>query len=89
MCSRTKLGCVLLAPSAPSQISSSAPLERYVCSLFLQGTGGLYIGGTATLINTNVYSNVATVRCLPCAPKPFLQCPAGTLRVLAFYTVHI
>ena len=30
----------------------------------LQG-GGLYIGGTATLTNTNVYSNEAQYVCLP------------------------
>ena len=43
-------------------LSSSAPLERYVCSPFvpLQRGGGLYVYGTATLTNTNVYENVAT-----------------------------
>ena len=35
-------------------------MERYVLGFFgLQG-GGLYIAGTATLTNTNVYSNQAT-----------------------------
>ena len=33
-------------------------MERYVLGFCLQG-GGLYILGTATLTNTNVYSNEA------------------------------
>ena len=33
-------------------------MERYVLGFGLQG-GGLYIEGTATLTNTNVYSNQA------------------------------
>ena len=37
-------------------ISSIAPMERYVLAFGLQG-GGLHISGTATLTNTNVYSN--------------------------------
>ena len=42
---------------------SSAPLERFVCLLFVQWYGGgLYIKGTATLTNTNVFSNEAYVR---------------------------
>ena len=35
------------------------PMERYVLGFGLQG-GGLYIEGTATLTNTNVYSNQAS-----------------------------
>ena len=34
-------------------------MERYVLGFGLQG-GGLYIEGTATLTNTNVYSNQAS-----------------------------
>ena len=34
-------------------------MERYVLGVGLQG-GGLYIEGTATLTNTNVYSNQAS-----------------------------
>ena len=34
-------------------------MERYVLGFGLQG-GGLYIKGTATLTNTNVYSNQAS-----------------------------
>ena len=50
-----------------------------------QGGAGLLIFGTATLTNTNVYSNQATVRAhLPPLPRHVLQRPAGTLRVLAF-----
>ena len=46
---------------------------------------GLMIDGTATLTNTNVYTNQAEVRAhLPPFPRPLLQRPAGTLRVLAF-----
>ena len=41
-------------------MSSIAPMERYALVFFhLQG-GGLYIYGTATLTNTNVYSNTVT-----------------------------
>ena len=41
------------------ELSSIAPMERYALVFFhLQG-GGLYIYGTATLTNTNVYSNEA------------------------------
>ena len=40
-------------------ISSIAPLERYVCTHVWQDGGGLYILGTATLTNTNVYQNEA------------------------------
>ena len=36
-------------------------MERYVLGFGLQGGGGLYITGTATLTNTNVYSNQATL----------------------------
>ena len=40
-------------------------MERYVLVLFgLQG-GGLRIDGTATLINTDVYSNEAEYVCSP------------------------
>ena len=46
-------------------ISSIAPLERYVCAHGWQGGGGLYIIGTAMLINTNVYDNRAGTVCLP------------------------
>ena len=44
-------------------LSSSAPLERYTCSPFvpLQGGGGLFVWGTATLINSAIYQNEATV----------------------------
>ena len=43
-------------------ISSIAPLERYVLGFICLQGGGLYISGTATatLTNTNVYSNTAT-----------------------------
>ena len=41
------------------ELASIAPMERYVLGFGLQG-GGLYIEGTATLTNTNVYSNQAT-----------------------------
>ena len=58
-------------------LSSIAPMERYTLDLCgLQG-GGLYIEGTATLTNTNVYSNQASQVCslLP-LPRHFLQRPA-------------
>ena len=46
-------------------ISSIAPMERYVLGFFgLQG-GGIAIYGTATLTNTNVYSNEAQYVCSP------------------------
>jgi hypothetical protein len=46
-------------------MSSIAPMERYVLGFFgLQG-GGIAIYGTATLTNTNVYSNEAQYVCSP------------------------
>ena len=63
-------------------LTSSAPLERFVCLLFVQWYGGgLFISGTATLTNTNVFSNEAYVR-PPYTPS--LQRPAGTLRGARF-----
>ena len=41
-------------------------MERYTLGCALQG-GGLYISGTATLTNTNVYSNEANRVCSPCS----------------------
>ena len=74
-------------------LASSAPLERYVCSLCArlcvpsQQGGGLHIYGTATLTDSKVYSNVATVRSpyesdlrppnravLRCLARAFLRC---------------
>ena len=44
------------------ELYSSAPLERYVVLAFcMQYGAGLYIIGTATLINSNIYSNEAYV----------------------------
>ena len=40
--------------------SSIAPLERHVLGFCALQGGGLYIYGTATLTNTNVYSNTAS-----------------------------
>ena len=42
-------------------------LERYVLVFYLQRGGGLYVSGTATLTNTNVYSNYARYVCSPSA----------------------
>ena len=51
----------------------------------MQAGGGLIVFGTATLTNTNVYSNQAGVRAHLPLHRPFLHRPAGTLRgVLAF-----
>ena len=42
-------------------LPSSAPLERYVVLAFcMQDGAGLWVSGTATLTNTNVYENVAS-----------------------------
>ena len=67
-------------------LSSNTPLERYVVlAFYLQGNGGgLRIDGTATLANTNVYDNQATVRVGRISNHARLQRPAGTFRVLAF-----
>ena len=46
------------------EVSSSAPLERCLCSYGLQG-GGLIIYSTATLTNANVYANKASKVCSP------------------------
>ena len=61
-------------------------MERYVLGFGLQGGGGLYITGTATLTNTNVYSNQATLvraHFLP-VPRYFLHRPTGLLTVAIF-----
>ena len=42
-------------------LTSSAPLERYVARLLQWDGGGLNVVGTATLIDSNVYSNQAGV----------------------------
>ena len=42
------------------ELSSIAPMERYVLDFWLLQGGGLNIEGTATLTNTNVYSNTAS-----------------------------
>ena len=56
-------------------ISSIAPLERHVFGFIdLQG-GGLNIHGTATLTNTNVYSNQADSVRSPKCPCPFIHRP--------------
>ena len=49
----------------PLDISSIALLERYACAHGWQHGGGLYIEGTATLTNTNVYANHAYYVCSP------------------------
>ena len=62
-----------------------APLR--VLAFCMQAGGGLvvYTGGVANLDGCNVYSNEAQVSArLTPLPGPFLQRPAGTLRVLAF-----
>ena len=40
-------------------------MERYALVFFYLQGGGLFIGGTATLTNTNVYSNQAGRVCSP------------------------
>ena len=68
-CTRIKLLRWVLALCPFPELCSSAPLERYACACLchpvwkVRGSGaGLYIdGGTATLTDTNVYSNVAGV----------------------------
>ena len=60
-------------------------MECYAPLFGLQG-GGLYISGTATLTNTNVYSNTASqvrARLLP-LPRQFLHRPDGKLRAPLF-----
>ena len=42
-------------------------MERYALVFFYLQGGGLYISGTATLTNTNVYSNNASNVCSPSA----------------------
>ena len=60
-------------------MSSIAPLERYMLGFICLQGGGLYIQGTATLTNTNVYSNQADgVRSLFLT---FIQRPTGVLTV--------
>ena len=40
-------------------------MERYAFGYVVLQGGGLYISGTATLTNTNVYSNTASNVCSP------------------------
>ena len=42
-----------------------APRWNVTCARGWQGGGGLYIGGTATLTNSNVYANRAGYVCSP------------------------
>ena len=67
----------------PSLTCPPSPRWNVTCSVFgLQG-GGLYIAGTATLTNTNVYSNQATeVRSLS-ALGYFLHRPAELTELTA------
>ena len=59
------LGCACIFERFP-ELSSIAPMERYVLDFgcYVQG-GGIAILGTATLTNTNVYSNEAGYVCSP------------------------
>ena len=67
----------MLAFSTVLALSSIAPMELDLASRGSQG-GGLAVYGTATLTNTNVYSNQASGVCSPFPlPKPFYQCPYG------------
>ena len=56
-------------------------MERYALGFICLQGGGLYIQGTATLTNTNVYLNTATgVRArLLNLPRSFLHRPTGML----------
>ena len=58
-------------------VTVSAPMKRYALGFICLQGGGLYIVGTATLTNTNVYSNTAErVRArLSNLPRPFLHRP--------------
>ena len=62
---------------------SSAPLERYVCAHCLQNGGGLWIEGTATLTNTNVYENQALYVRSP-FERPKYVLPRWNKRALTF-----
>ena len=60
-------------------------MKRYALVCFYLQGGGLYIVGTATLINTNVYSNEASNVCLPSPlPRQYLHRPDKTLRAPLF-----
>ena len=50
-------------------IFSIAPLEGYALGFICLQGGGLVISGTATLTNTNVYSNQAEEVCSPFEPS--------------------
>ena len=59
----------------------SAPRWNVTCArVFWQAGGGLYIGGTATLTNTKVYSNEAGSVCLSFLE---LSSSAGMLTVVS------
>ena len=61
-------------------------MERYAFGLICLQGGGLAIYGTATLTNTNVYSNTARyVRArLLNLPRRFLHRPVDTIRARQF-----
>ena len=63
------------------ELCISAPLERDARAHAWQNGGGLYIAGTATLINSNVYANEAEVGACFEHSLNFHR-PAGRLRVL-------
>ena len=58
-----KWGALTFCPCL--DISSIAPMKRYALGFICLQGGGLYIEGTATLTNTNVYSNQANGVCSP------------------------
>ena len=60
-CTKTSLTMYVLTFCPFSDLSSSAPLERFVCSPLQSYGGGLIIYGTATLIDSKIYSNEANV----------------------------
>ena len=79
-CSRTKLRSVLDTRPFPDLFLQRPAGTLRVCSPSAQYGAGLYIVGTATLTDTNVYQNQASVGSGP--SQTFPPRPAGTLHVL-------
>ena len=57
------------SPVEPCLSSHPAPRRNVTCAHGRQRGGGLYIRGTATLTNTNVYENQADQVCSPVEPS--------------------
>ena len=68
------------------ELASITPMKRYVLVFFYLQGGGFFISGTATLTNTNVYSNTAdsVPAHLLNLPRRFFHCPTELVTPCSF-----